>query len=501
MGWFSEWKQKRKKAALEKLVSKGQFEEAKTLAGTNIELREHLGHSFLDAGHLDESRKMLGSTSFKSFVSELLEHDGVGSVSTSASFENPKSVEEIVRAARLLRDDGEEVKAVSFLESNAHRTHEASIVLEALAGLHRMEAWKRLWDLADVTFGDLKNAVDINAVNEVRRYRELALSHLEGAETAQLSDMLSGQFDASAGGSYLVVARALMKKSPVLNPNFRLLSASAELAEADARLRLDRNDVSGLLRKGSAHLRHGDVSDALAAFSKANNLSPKNFAAVAGVGACKLAQESRSFERISRLPDIAQIELIEKVFPDWNQLTNIERRLVTAAVMPLKQFLPKLAASDRTLRFVPLDVRVTDLPDFSHLKKVLHQRDQRSWDAIGGLAGDGLACVKVEEMVRVDDLGFTVAHEFAHLVHEVVGEQNEAMILKAWRKACKNEFAFDQYQLSNHHEFFAVSYSLWLGRKYHFPQTLESDAEGHLESALGMFEQFTESKAPKPFLN
>ena len=37
---------------------------------------------------------------------------------------------------------------------------------------------------------------------------------------------------------------------------------------------------------------------------------------------------------------------------------------------------------------VPLDVRVTDLPDFEALRGRVETRDRRSWDGIGGLAGD-----------------------------------------------------------------------------------------------------------------
>ncbi len=182
------------------------------------------------------------------------------------------------------------------------------------------------------------------------------------------------------------------------------------------------------------------------------------------------------------LPDVKEFPGLLSVLPDLDQLSVLELRVAQASVRPLARWLPSLEGAQ--LRVLPLDVRVTDLPDFEALKGKVESRDRRAWDALGGLAGDGLACVRVEELFDLRELRWTLAHEFAHLVHQVLPEPLQQRIYSAWRAAQGAEFAFDQYQLSNEYEFFAVTYTRWLCRKYGLPRTLESDTEGHLDRAF-----------------
>jgi hypothetical protein len=231
-------------------------------------------------------------------------------------------------------------------------------------------------------------------------------------------------------------------------------------------------------------LRLGELDAALAAFERGRDVAPRHFALVAGLGAARKLGVSRHLERISRLPKLEAPARLLEVVPDLEALTALERRVIVASVEPMARWIPALSDSASRLRVLPLDVRVTDLPEFEALRGRVESRDHRSWDALGGLAGDGLGCVRVEELFDLDELSWTFAHEFAHLVHAVLPDELAQMLHHEWERACAHEFAFDQYQLHNEYEFFAVTYARWLARRYGMGLEHEQDEEGHLARAL-----------------
>jgi hypothetical protein len=252
----------------------------------------------------------------------------------------------------------------------------------------------------------------------------------------QVDLMMRGEIDPFADGGHLVLARALMRSNPVPAVRLTLVSAPQELREGEERLRVERKDAAGLMQVGSAKLRLGELDAAIDAFERGRDVAPRHFALVAGLGAARQLQRAGALARIRSLPDLSAMEGLSALVPDLEQLTMLELRVVQASVKPLLRWLPELT---RPLRILPLDVRVTDLPDFEQRRLRVGPRD---WDALGGLAGDGLGCVRVETLF--DTAAWPLAHELAHLVHGVVPSPPEA-------------------------EFFATAYVRWLCRRYGLP--------------------------------
>lgn len=481
------WNRRRKAKALLEL---GRVEEARAVIGTDSTLRHELAEALLEAGRLDVSQALLGHHEDTSTLDALLKakpaDPELDRLLAEASARTLPSDARVLQISQSLLDRGQTEPALALLERAALSSRTWPLLRAALAASLEAQSWERAWHLVEAAFSLSKQPRGTPEHEFLLRAHERVLSRLEGAEAVTVDLMMRGELDAFSGQNHLLLARALMKRSPPLTTRLELLSAPQELREGEDLLRGDKKNANGLLRVGSAKLRLGDLGDAIDAFERGRDVAPRHFALVAGLGAARLLDQQRALARVRSLPDVTKLEGLSAVLPDFEQLTTLESRVVHASVRPLARWLPALEG--RTLRILPLDVRVTDLPAFEALKGKVEARDRRSWDALGGLAGDGLALVRVEELFDTSELAWTLGHELAHLVHQVLPAELQQHVHDAWRTAKASEFAFDQYQLSNESEFFAVTYTRWLCRKYGLSPTLEADGEGHLERAFRTIE-------------
>lgn len=490
MSWFSRWRLKRRARAL---VREGALDQALKVLGDDTVARAALGKEFLEAGELGASRALLGEQ-FKSTLTLVLEAPSISGEERAedrASSVDLKNARAVLASAASLRTWKRHDEAMRLLERAAHLHGDWKVTLEAIEALTARGRWENAWELLDRGLRAVRreNLQGTEEHQALLRYHQLVSSHLEGAESATVDLLHRGELDARAGVNHLLLARALMTKSPPLTRHTRLVGYSEQARQAEALMKEHgEGHALGLSLLGQSQLRSGEFAQAQATFARGGT---RNFALVAGLGAARMALEERSGEKILRLPKLAVPELMEKMVPDFDAMTSLEQRIAVASVAPLKRWLPSLAAEGHHVRVLPLEARVTDLPEFAELKGRSEARDGRSWDAIGGLAGDGLACVKIEELYQLGALNWTLAHELAHLVHAVLPGAEQSALHAAWQRARENEFAFDQYQLSNAYEFFAVSYTMWLCRRYGLPSEHEEDQEGHLRAALKTVERLT----------
>ncbi len=488
MGFFDglqRWQRRRKAKAL---LEQGDIEGARTVIGTDSALRHELAEGLLDSGRLELSQALLGhrGSTFDALLKATPADPELDRLLAEANARALPSEARVLQLSSLLLERGQLEPAHGLLERAALSSRSWPVLAAGIEALSQAQAWERAWHLIEAGFGALKQQRGTQEYEFLLRAHQLVLSELEGAEAVTVDLMMRGELDAFSGHNHLLLAKALMKDSPVLATRLALVSAPQELREGDLRLAPDKKNASGLLLVGSAKLRLGELEEAAEAFERGRDIAPRHFALVAGLGAARSLQQARAIARVRSLPDLVEVKGLSSVLPDLEQLTMLELRVAQASIRPLARWLPAL--EDSRLRVLPLDVRVTDLPDFEALKGQMEERDHRAWDALGGLAGDGLACIRVEEIFDTSELGWTLAHEFAHLVHQVLPEPLRQQIHAAWETATAAEFAFDQYQLSNEHEFFAVTYTRWLCRRYRLPLTLEQDSEGHLERAFGCIE-------------
>ncbi|MDP1824020.1 MAG: hypothetical protein Q8L48_12285 [Archangium sp.] len=491
MGLFDgvqRWQRRRRaKAQLEA----GDVEGAKGTIGADSALRHELAEGLLESGRLDLSQALLGhrgGSTFDALLEATPADPELERLLAEATARTLPSDARVLQISSTLLARGEREPALALLERAALSSRTWPLLRAGIEASCEAKSWERAWHLIEAGLGALKGQRGTPEHGFLLGAHALVLSHLESAEAVTADLMMRGEIPFS-GRNHLLLARALMRDSPRLASRLTLVSAPQEMREGDQRLELDRKDATGLLLVGSAKLRLGELNEAADVFTRGRDVAPRHFGLVAGLGAAIALDQERALARVRALPDIGVVKGLEALLPDLEQLTTLEVRVAQASVKPLARWLPALA--DSRLRILPLDVRVTDLPDFEELRGRVEKRDLRSWDALGGLAGDGLACVRVEELFDTSELAWTLAHEFAHLVHQVLPEHLQQAIHAAWRKAKASEFAFDQYQLSNEHEFFAVTYTRWLCRRYGLAPTLEADTEGHLARAFECIDQAT----------
>ena len=479
------WQRRRKARAL---LEAGDVEGARAVIGTDSALRHELAEGLLDSGRLELSQALLGhrGSTFDALLKATPADPELDRLVAEANARTPPSEARVLQLSLTLLERGQLEAAHSLLERAALSSRSWPLLSAGIEALSEAQAWERAWHLIEAGFGAPKKQRGTPEYEFLLRAHQLVLSHLEGAEAVTVDLMMRGELDPFSGQNHLLLAKALMTNSPVLATRLTLVSAPQELREGDQRLSSEKKNAGGLLLVGSAKLRLGELEEAAAVFERGRDIAPRHFALVAGLGAARSLMEARAIARVRCLPDLVEVKGLSWVLPDLEQLTMLELRVAQASIRPLARWLPALESS--RLKVLPLDVRVTDLPDFEALKGQVEARDHRAWDALGGLAGDGLACVRVEELFDTSELGWTLAHEFAHLVHPVLPEPLQQQIHAAFETARSAEFAFDQYQVSNEHEFFAVTYTRWLCRRYGLSLTLEQDSEGHLERAFRCIE-------------
>ena len=393
MGFFDNvqrWQRRRRAKAM---LEAGDVESAKTVIGADSALRHELAEGLLDSGRLDLSQALLGHEG-DSTLDALLratpadpELDRLRAEAASRTLPTEARVLEL--AAQLLQR-GEKGPALSLLERAALSTRKPELLRAAIEASTEAKDWARAWPLVEAGLGATKHSRGTPEHRFLLNAHELVLRHLEGDEAVTRDLMMRGELDPFTGRTYLVLAKALMHKSPQLTTRLELVSAPQELREGEALLRSDRKDATGLLKVGSAKLRLGELAEAIDAFEQGRKVGARHFGLVAGLGAARTYEQEGALAQLRKLPDASPLEALASLLPDLEQLTTLEVRVVQASVKPLAMWLPSIAT---TLRILPLDVRAADVQG---------------------------SCVRVEELFDTSEAGWALARAFAELVHPIL---------------------------------------------------------------------------------
>lgn len=334
----------------------------------------------------------------------------------------------------------------------------------------------------------LSGGVDAGEFQEAHAALNEAIGRTEGAEAVTVDLARRRQLDPRAGRNFRLLADSLKVKGPRLALTLEL-EPLAVAHEAAARLvAAEATRAAGLCRRGQTWLRELELDKARADFEACLELEPEHFGAQTGAGVALEADQEGWRAKVLSLPELPPPPGIERVVADWPALGRLERRVVVASVDPLSRLLGRLAAGGRRIRVLPLDVRVTDLPEFAGVSEERVHGDHRSFAALGGVAGGELAVAGVDGLLDVTHEGWTFAHELSHLCELVLGEEQSIALERLYRDAKKARWAFGDYALSNRHEFFAVHYTDWLCTKYGIPLERPSDSEGRFQQVLAFFE-------------
>ncbi|MFY0527032.1 tetratricopeptide repeat protein [Archangium gephyra] len=359
---------------------------------------------------------------------------------------------------------------------------------EALPSLERaMELYEQM-----IRADPYGQAVRDDAYVELEALHSEVLASLHGQEALVVDAARRRKLDARAGVNFLLLAAHQMVGAPCRAPSLSLLPLDRMRVLADERLREDAADTVGLVQRGGVALREGRFSDARKHFERAHELSPGDFAPLLGKGMALELDEQDVLGGLKRLPDVGPLEGLERVFPDWTVLTGREQRVVHASVLPLRQFLPSLAARGYRLRILPLDVRVSDVPEFAPLREErAGEGDHRTFEALHGVTLGNLAMAKVEGLLSLSPgaNGWVLAHEFAHLVLIAGPDTLRFRVQRLLRRAERAGYVGSEYQKQNEDEFFACAYTEYLARRYGLEVEQQLDDRGVSAGVFALFEE------------
>jgi hypothetical protein len=178
---------------------------------------------------------------------------------------------------------------------------------------------------------------------------------------------------------------------------------------------------------------------------------------------------------------------IERLVPDWAALTPEEQKVVALTVSPLAGALSRIVAAGACVRILPIDARLTDLPEMAASTGEERAEDHRCLEAITGAATERVCASKVEELLYLTGEGDSVfAHELAHLVHFHLPEPQQQQIDELYAQALHHEHVATDYQTTNAAEFFAVAYTDFIAHQYDLPSRRQLDEEGVVEQTFAL---------------
>jgi hypothetical protein len=165
-------------------------------------------------------------------------------------------------------------------------------------------------------------------------------------------------------------------------------------------------------------------------------------------------------------------------------LTPHEQRVVLAAARPLASLLPVIAEAGGRARILPIDARLTDLPEMqAHADE--RYEDHRCLAAITGAANARICASKIEDLLYVmGERDSVFAHELAHLAHHHAPERVRRRIDELYERAAAEEHVITAYQTTNAAEFFAVAYTDYLAHLYDLPSQREADDVGIVDDTF-----------------
>jgi Flp pilus assembly protein TadD len=343
----------------------------------------------------------------------------------------------------------------------------------------------------------LKRAMELYEQLSHETYVELEALHTEvlsavhGRESLIVDAVRRRTLDTRAGVNFMLLAAHQMVGATCRAPSLELLPLDAMRALAEERLRRDASDGVSLVQRGVVALREGRFGEAVTHFERAHELSPEDFAPLLGKGAALELDQQDVLGALKHLPDVGPLEGLERVFPDWPALTERERRVVYASVLPLCQFLPRLAEGGYQVRILPLDVRTSDVPELAHLQEETVEGDYRAFEALGGVAVGNIAIAKVEGLLSLAPgaAGWVLAHEFAHLVLIAGPERLRTRVQRLRRRAERIGYVGSEYQKQNEDEFFACAYTEYLARRYGLDAEQQLDDRGLAADVSALFEE------------
>lgn len=221
------------------------------------------------------------------------------------------------------------------------------------------------------------------------------------------------------------------------------------------------NNIHSYILAGCMSLNLRNHAQAIKMFKKATGISHE-YGVANNCLAVATSLYLKSQEISSRTLNLDKINFsgldinsLKKIFINYEQLTEKDKKIVAYSVLPFKNYIPVLSMTGSTHYIIPLYEKSTD---YEFGKEFKNQRsfDLRLWDDIRGRGGFNSA-TGAEDIQSAYNLGFnTLTHEFSHQVHGYAFTTDQKLkIQELFNNAKKNNRFLDYYAGSNEYEYFA----------------------------------------------
>ena len=294
---------------------------------------------------------------------------------------------------------------------------------------------------------------------------------MHGRQAVVTGSADSGKHTADEEVDFVHLGHSLMAGSPRLARELELRSPQVTMAAAEDRVEADDKDGDALALLGSAHLRLGDLELARLRFETCCAANRKCFAGYLGLGAVADCARYDLYAAAESLPALPKKATAPAVVPDWGALTELERRVVWASVLPLRGVVAALARAGTRVRILPIDVRATDLE----------------------ASAVATAVVRVERLFDVESPdGWAFARELARLAHPLLPAAVRERVAALCARARECGWASEKHPIANEAEFLAAAYTDFLRQRHGLSEYREPDEVGLYHEVMQLFADLAE---------
>jgi hypothetical protein len=300
---------------------------------------------------------------------------------------------------------------------------------------------------------------------EAMEMRELLMVDTFGREEVVRDAARHGQLDRDAGINYRLLGQASMVEAGGGAAAVEIVHPEDVLQKLGPRRDDEDRDVK--TRRAESLLRVGDLSRARQVLVELREQYPGFFPGDLGYGALLTLERTRALRVVLALPEPNLDPGWKDIVPDWDRLSALEQRVVSASAAGLDRVRPYLRERGMQIHLLPIDVRPVDHPAFAG-SEGYRSEDGRAIAGLGGVARtDGVALARIEDLLDVNsENGWVFAHELAHLAFWCLPDDVRESFEALFADALQVEWAWTAYQTSDIDEFFACSYQDWLIDRY-----------------------------------
>lgn len=222
------------------------------------------------------------------------------------------------------------------------------------------------------------------------------------------------------------------------------------------------NNSLGYCHQAIANFRLGNTNKSINFYKQAIKENIMYYPAYAGISQ---ALYEKKYDTIQLSKEIQVPGILKKYVTNWEALSEQEQQIIALSTYPFQTKLEELVKNNYSITIVPIDTKITAYTENKDLRNQSYL-DGSKYDGIRAIGGKK-AFIGIE---RLRDLLWVIpnwllqtpasmAHEFAHQVHQNMEKEYQQLILNNYKNCIDNNTPLvTDYAATNDQEFFAENY-------------------------------------------